>query len=113
MSLTEDKPRLKTEPHPAEERRAEVKPASEPRIIEARTQDQSSPIQTAQASEGPRWRRRRWLIVLIALVIIGAIIGGTMWWIESSKWVSTDDAFIDTHTIQVSAQVAGRVKTVL
>ncbi|MGC2525712.1 MAG: HlyD family secretion protein, partial [Stellaceae bacterium] len=60
-----------------------------------------------------RWRRRRWLIALIALVAIAAIAGGVRWWIESSKWVSTDDAFIDTHTVQVSAQVAGRVKAVL
>ena len=32
---------------------------------------------------------------------------------DARNWVSTDDAFIDTHTVQVSAQVAGRVKTVL
>ncbi len=106
MSLIEDKPRLKAELQPAE-----VRPEPEQRAVEARRPE--PPALTPQAPERPRWRRKRWLIVLIALVVIGAIAGGTKWWIESSKWVSTDDAFIDTHTVQVSAQVAGRVKAVL
>jgi membrane fusion protein, multidrug efflux system len=113
MSLTEDKLRLKAERQAVEDRRAEVRPEPEQRVIEARPPIHSAPTQTSQAPERPRWRRKRWLIVLIALVVIGAIAGGTKWWIESSKWVSTDDAFIDTHTVQVSAQVAGRVKAVL
>ena len=46
-------------------------------------------------------------------MVVGVIVVGAEWWIEASKWVSTDDAFIDTHTVQVSAQVAGRVKAVL
>jgi membrane fusion protein, multidrug efflux system len=109
MSLIEDKPRLKAELQPAEERRAEVRPEPEQRAVEARRLERPAPTPQAPA----RSRRRRWLIALIALVIIGAIAGGTSWWIESSKWVSTDDAFIDTHTVQVSAQVGGRVKVVL
>jgi membrane fusion protein (multidrug efflux system) len=100
MGLTED-----------EVRPAEARPVSEQRIIEARPADHSDSTPASQTSG--RWRPRRWLILLIALVAVGAVVGGISWWIESSKWVSTDDAFIDTHTVQVSAQVAGRVKSVL
>jgi membrane fusion protein (multidrug efflux system) len=118
MSLAEDKSRLKADRQPVEERPAEVRPAEvrpgpEQRAVEAPQPDRSAPTPNSQAPERPSWRRRRWLIALIALVVIGAIVGGIRWWIEASKWVSTDDAFIDTHTVQVSAQVAGRVKAVL
>ena len=113
MSATEDKLRPKADRQPVEGRPAEPRAEVEPRVVEARRTDHPAPAPTSQAPERPRWRRRRWLIALIALVVIAAIVGGVRWWIESSKWVSTDDAFIDTHTVQVSAQVAGRVKTVL
>jgi membrane fusion protein (multidrug efflux system) len=106
MSLAEDKPRLTADRQPVE--------VPEQRLIDARRPDgRQAPTPTSQVPERPRWRRNRWQIALIALVVIGAIVGGTRWWIESSKWVSTDDAFIDTHTVQVSAKVAGRVKAVL
>src|SRR5579863_1928534 len=113
MALTEDKPQPTAERHSVEKQRDDVSPGPEQRIIEARSQDHSTSIQISQASEAPHWRRRRWLIPLIALVVIGSILGGTSILIDSRTWVSTDDAFIDTHIAQVSAQVAGRVKTVL
>ncbi len=113
MSLGEDKPRLKADRQPAEGRPAEVRPRPKPRAAEARWPDRPAPTPTSEAAERPRWYRRRWLIALIAILVIGAIVGGIRWWIEASKWVSTDDAFIDTHTVQVSARVAGRVKAVL
>ncbi|MFZ3236792.1 MAG: HlyD family secretion protein [Stellaceae bacterium] len=115
MSLAENDPGLKPDRQPVEPGRAELRSEPEQRTVEARRPDDGCPAPTAasQAPERPRWRRRRWLIALIALVAIAAIAGGVRWWIESSKWVSTDDAFIDTHTVQVSAQVAGRVKAVL
>jgi membrane fusion protein, multidrug efflux system len=101
MSLTEEKPQTQAERQEPEQR-----------LIEARRPD-GRPAPTSQARARPRWRRRGWLIALIALVVVGVIVVGAEWWIEASKWVSTDDAFIDTHTVQVSAQVAGRVKAVL
>jgi membrane fusion protein, multidrug efflux system len=103
MSLTEAKLQTKAE---------QQEPAE--RLIEARRPDsRPAPTPSAQASARPRGRRRWWLIALIAILVIGAIGGGAEWWLYARNWVSTDDAFIDTHTVQVSAQVAGRVKTVL
>jgi membrane fusion protein, multidrug efflux system len=83
-------------------------------FIEARRPNgRPAPTPTSRARARPRGRRRRWLIALITLVVVGVIVVGAEWWSEASKWVGTDDAFIDTHTVQVSAQVAGRVKVVL
>jgi membrane fusion protein, multidrug efflux system len=84
------------------------------RLVEARRSDgHPAPTPTSRARARPRGRRRRWLVALIALVVVGAIVVGAEWWIEASRWVGTDDAFIDTHMVQVSAQVAGRVEAVL
>ena len=78
--------------------------AAEPaeRLIEARQPD-GRPAPTP--SRGPRHGRAGaagcWLIALIAILVIGAIGGGADWWLQARNWVSTDDAFIDTHTVQV------------
>ena len=97
-----------------ERQRAEAeRPAAEQRIIEARRPDRPAPTPTSRARARPRWRRRPLLIALVALLVIGAIVGGVDWWIVTSRWISTDDAFIDTHMVQISPQLAGRVEAVL
>ena len=92
-------------------------PATEPR---AAVQRVTEPFRPRQAPAEPRaaaniqWPRRRLLLAgLIALLAAAVLAGGTAWWLEASKWVSTDDAFIDVHMVQVSPQVAGRVAHVL
>jgi membrane fusion protein (multidrug efflux system) len=45
------------------------------------------------------------IIVVLLLLIAGAII----WWLIARHYEDTDDAFIDTHIIHVSPQVAGQV----
>jgi membrane fusion protein (multidrug efflux system) len=45
------------------------------------------------------------IIVVLLLLIAGAII----WWLIARNYEDTDDAFIDTHIIHVSPQVAGQV----
>lgn len=107
MSLVEDKPGANAERQPLEEPQAPQRP-----LTEARRPERAETPPASKAPSRSRSRRRLWLILLLALLVIGAIIGGAKWWIETSKWVSTDDAFIDTHTVQVSAQVAGRVKAI-
>ncbi|HEX5278820.1 MAG TPA: biotin/lipoyl-binding protein, partial [Micropepsaceae bacterium] len=62
----------------------------------------------------PERRGRRPLIIAIAaIVLIAAIILIWSWWQNSSRYETTDDAFIDTHIVRVSPQIAGRVVRVL
>ncbi|MDE1974371.1 MAG: HlyD family secretion protein [Hyphomicrobiales bacterium] len=53
-------------------------------------------------------RRRRAVLVITALVIaiITAIV---VWWINTSGYESTDDAFIDARTVSISSQVGGAI----
>ena len=68
------------------------------------------------AFEEPAGRRisgfpsRRSLILF--LVIVGGIILAALaiaWWLHARNYESTDDAFIDARTVQISAQVAAAI----
>jgi membrane fusion protein, multidrug efflux system len=54
-------------------------------------------------------RNRRGLFV--ALLIGGAIaaVALALWWLNARQYQSTDDAFIDARTVQISAQVAAAI----
>ncbi len=56
----------------------------------------------------PRWKKALyWLIGLSILAVL--IIAGVLYWLHARHYENTDDAFIDGHMSQVSAQVAGRI----
>jgi membrane fusion protein (multidrug efflux system) len=68
--------------------------------------------------EAPPLRRRgvvrRFIGPFIAMVVVLAmIIGGTLYWLETRHFETTDDAFIDTYTTQVAPRVAGQVTKLL
>ncbi|HEX3504401.1 MAG TPA: HlyD family secretion protein [Xanthobacteraceae bacterium] len=58
---------------------------------------------------GGTLRKRRGLI--LALVIGGIVlaIATVLWWLNARQYESTDDAFIDARTVQISAQVAAAI----
>jgi len=56
-----------------------------------------------------RLRARRTLVLAIAAVAIAIAVGVIVWWINSSNYVSTDDAFIDARTVAISAQISAQV----
>jgi membrane fusion protein, multidrug efflux system len=87
--------------------------APQQRLAEARRSERPAPPPDAQAAQPQRRRHRRLLIALAVLLAIGATAGGIQWWLVARNWASTDDAFIDTHMVQISPQVAGRVEAVL
>jgi membrane fusion protein (multidrug efflux system) len=59
------------------------------------------------------WRERFGARRTIALLIVigGTILAGLVvaWWLHARNYESTDDAFIDTRTVQISAQVAAAI----
>ncbi len=53
---------------------------------------------------------RRWpKLVAAALVVAALVTAGVLYWLDARHYESTDDAFIDGHVSQVSAQISGRV----
>lgn len=55
-------------------------------------------------------RHRRFLIRLIFLFIlpIAAIIAGAHFWVKSSRYVSTENAYVKAHLLSVSTDIDGR-----
>lgn len=52
-------------------------------------------------------------IIALIIIIVGAIILAIFWWINYNKYVSTDDANLDSYRIDVAAQVSGRISKLL
>jgi len=54
--------------------------------------------------------RRRWVLVLaIAVLAVVAAIALALWWLQARQYESTDDAFIDARTVQISSQVGAAI----
>jgi membrane fusion protein (multidrug efflux system) len=69
---------------------------------------------TAILAESTAKPRRRWPAPLFAcLVVLCLIGGGVLFWRDARHYEATDDAFIDGHISQVSAQISGRVMRLL
>jgi membrane fusion protein, multidrug efflux system len=58
------------------------------------------------------FRRRPWLIAVIATVIVILIAAGVLWWLHARQFESTDDAFIDTRVVTISPQISGAISDV-
>ena len=53
------------------------------------------------------------LFLPIAIVVVVALIAlALLWWLHARRFVSTDDAFVDTHIVHLAPQVAGQVQRV-
>src|ERR1700761_8953232 len=50
-----------------------------------------------------------WVRIAIVIVVLLLIAGAVIWWLISRHYEDTDDAFIDTHIVHVSPQIAGQV----
>ncbi|MBW8909087.1 MAG: HlyD family secretion protein [Mesorhizobium sp.] len=45
-------------------------------------------------------------------MLLAAIAGGVVWWLDARQYESTDDAFIDARTVTVGAEISGRITDV-
>ena len=67
----------------------------------------------AQESDAPKTPLFRqpifWILILVAAV---AVIGGTLYYLHSRQFESTDDAFVDAHIVRISPTVAGTLRFV-
>ena len=52
-----------------------------------------------------RLRQRRRMVLLVTALLIVALVGLVVWWINTSGYETTDDAFIDARTVSISSQI--------
>jgi membrane fusion protein, multidrug efflux system len=86
--------------------------------VENERRADSAPGQEARPASGParrkpsllgRIRQGRGLATAIILGSAIVILAIVLWWLHARNYESTDDAFIDTRTVQISAQVAAAI----
>ena len=75
------------------------------------TEPKATKQETAAPGRGGN-RRRRAGLVLLALCIVGVLVGGWMW-AKGKIEVGTDDAFIAGHIFSISPRIPGHVTEVL
>jgi membrane fusion protein (multidrug efflux system) len=73
------------------------------------TRDAAAGDAAAKGAKGGPLRNRRGLVtaLIIGGVILAVLLG--LWWLNARQYESTDDAFIDARTVQISAQVAAAI----
>src|SRR5579884_1346211 len=68
---------------------------------------------TGAAAKGRSWldalREHRAAVLAVTAVAVAALAALVVWWVSSSGYVSTDDAFIDARTVTISSQVNAAV----
>ena len=50
--------------------------------------------------------------IILAILVIGGAVGGTLWYLHARQFETTDDAFVDAHIVRIAAQEAGQLVTV-
>jgi membrane fusion protein, multidrug efflux system len=57
-------------------------------------------------------RAHPWITAVAVIVLVGAVVGGLVWWLNARHYEWTDDAFIDSRQFAVSPKVAGYIADV-
>nr|WP_249141711.1 HlyD family secretion protein [Bradyrhizobium diazoefficiens] len=71
------------------------------------TRDQSGKAKTPSLRER---LREHWLLATVAaIVVIAALVGGLLYWLEARHYESTDDAFVAARSFSVASKVGGYV----
>jgi membrane fusion protein (multidrug efflux system) len=74
-----------------------------------------SPSVAPDAPEPPKQslvKRHPYIAGIVAVLLLAAIGYGVVWWLNARNYVSSDDAFIDTRSVQISSQVTGAITEV-
>lgn len=74
--------------------------------------DEKEGDEGARTDKRPFWRRRPVLTILGVLVLIAAIVAAVLWFLHARHFESTDDAFIDSRPVFVTAEVTGNITAV-
>jgi membrane fusion protein, multidrug efflux system len=101
--------RVDNERRPDSERRSDSTPGRDAKSASA---DKSA----GDAGEAPRrtsWRQtlrqRRGLVIALGIGAVLLLLLIFLWWLHARQYESTDDAFIDTRTVQIGAQVGAAI----
>ena len=84
------------------------------RVDDERRTDAVSDRGGNPSSGAPKARRswmheRRGLVLLIAIMSGLLLLALLLWWLHARRYESSDDAFIDARTVQISPQISAAI----
>jgi membrane fusion protein (multidrug efflux system) len=77
-------------------------------VVEMRAAETAAPGTIAETKVGARPSRRRRYLIMAALPIILAAVGG-YFWLTGGRYVSTDNAYVQQDRVTLTAGVSGRI----
>jgi len=80
---------------------------SKPRIEDAN--ESSKAVESDNAGVLAKLRSHPFAVAVGGVVVIVGVIGGTLWYLNSRHYTSTDDAFIDGRPISINLEVTGNI----
>ena len=73
--------------------------------------DHQSESADTGAKKPPIYKRP--VFIVVALLVVGVIgVAGTLYYLHSRQFVSTDDAFVDAHILRIQPQISGQLSFV-
>ncbi|HET6247772.1 MAG TPA: hypothetical protein VFE47_08750, partial [Tepidisphaeraceae bacterium] len=57
----------------------------------------------------PIFFQKTWFKITAAIIVVVLLIAALVYWLFARQYEDTDDAFIDTHIVHISPQVAGQI----
>lgn len=94
-------------PSAEETRPPERAPEPKPEVRDVRETRDSPPTEPVKRSILDRLREH-WLLAIVGVcVLVAALIGGVVYWLEVRDYESTDDAFVAARSFSVAPKVGG------
>ena len=59
-----------------------------------------------------RMRQHPYIVAAVLIAAVVVIVAAILWWLNARNYISSDDAFIDTRTVQITPQVGGAIVAV-
>ena len=69
-------------------------------------------VKTVDTAARRKQLRRRLFTMFGALLLVGAAAGGAWWYVTAQRYVSTDDAYVDADSAQITPQVNATIQDV-
>jgi membrane fusion protein (multidrug efflux system) len=104
---TEPPPRADVSPAPSPAAPAEAKPDRADRTSDGRDARRDEGGDGKARPDGER--KSRWPLLILAIVVILGVVGGTTYWLMTRGEESTDDAYTDGNAIVIAPKISGYV----
>lgn len=80
------------------------------KVVELRktAEEQASPVAAAQ----PRTSRKRLRLILLVVIPLIALAGGTYFYLMSGRYISTDNAYVGAQKVLITPDISGKIARV-